>query len=94
MKLKLALLGLLSVLQGIDQAMAAEKTVTLQIESMICGPDPHIIKGSMAAVHGVSDVKIVLDKKTAIVTYDDKNTVVNDLMVALGQAGYSSVPQE
>ena len=94
MKLKLALLGLLSVLQGIDQAMAAEKTVTLQIESMICGPDPHISKSSLAAVRGVSDVRVVLDKKTAIVTYDDKNTVVNDLMVALGQSGYSSVPQE
>lgn len=82
------------MLQGFDQAMAAEKTVTLRVESMICGPDPHIIKSSLVAVHGMSDVKVVLDKMTAIVAYDDKNTEINDLMVALGQSGYSSVPEE
>ena len=94
MNTNLALLSVLSVLSGFEQAMAAEKTVTLQVESMICGPDPHIIKSSLAAVHGVSDVKISLEKKTAIVTFDDKNTVVNDLVVAVGQSGYSSIPQE
>ena len=94
MNTNLALLSLLSALLAFDQAMAAEKTVSLQDESMICGPDPHIIKSSLAAVLGVSDVKISLENKTAIVTFDDKNTAVNDLVVAVGQSGYSSVPLE
>ena len=94
MNTNLALLSVLSVLSGFEQAMAAEKTVTLQVESMICVPDPHIIKRSLAAVNGVSDVKISLEKKTAIVTYDDKNTVANDLVVAVGQSGYSALLKE
>lgn len=52
MNTNLALLSLLSALLAFDQAMAAEKTVSLQDESMICGPDPHIIKSSLAAVAG------------------------------------------
>ena len=39
-------------------AFAAEKTVTLAVENMTCTACPHIVKGSLTAVPGVSHVVI------------------------------------
>ena len=74
-------------------AFAAEKTVTLSVENMTCSACPHIVKGSLAAVPGVSEVLISFKDKTATVTYDDTKTAVPTLLRATTDAGYPSAPK-
>ena len=89
-------LVLLTLLEGLllsQQSLAAEKTVTLKIETMMCGADPHIIRSSLQSVKGVSGVTISLADKTAQVSYDPSNTTLDQLLIATSSAGYYSIPQ-
>jgi periplasmic mercuric ion binding protein len=74
-------------------SFAAEKTVTLAVENMTCSACPHIVRGSLAAVPGVSHVMISFEDKTATVTYDDAKTAVLTLVRATTDAGYPSAPK-
>ncbi len=74
-------------------AFAAEKTVTLAVENMTCVSCPHIVKGSLAAVPGVSKVVISFEDKTATVTYDDAKSAIPALVRATTDAGYPSAPK-
>ena len=73
---------------------AAEKTVTLAVENMTCSACPHIVKGSLSAVSGVSRVAVSFEDKTATVTYDDAKTPTPALVRATTDAGYSSAPKD
>jgi mercuric ion binding protein len=74
-------------------AFAAEKTVTLAVENMTFTACPHIVKGSLAAVPGVSLVVISFEDKTATVTYDDSKAAIPALVRATTDAGYPSAPK-
>jgi periplasmic mercuric ion binding protein len=74
-------------------AFAAEKTVTLSVENMTCAACPHIVKGSLAAVPGVSAVVVSFADKTATVTYDDAKAEIPALVRATTNAGYPSAPK-
>jgi mercuric ion binding protein len=74
-------------------AFAAEKTVTLSVENMTCTACPHIVKGSLAAVPGVSAVVVSFADKTATVTYDDAKAEIPALIRATTDAGYPSAPK-
>jgi mercuric ion binding protein len=74
-------------------ALAAEKTVTLSVENMTCTACPHIVKGSLAAIPGVSAVVVSFADKTATVTYDDAKAEIPALIRATTDAGYPSAPK-
>ena len=74
-------------------SFAAERTVTLAVENMTCSACPHIVKGSLAAVPGVSQVLISFKDKTATVTYDDAKAAIPLLVRAIADAGYPSAPK-
>lgn len=76
----------------IGSAQAAENVVKLSIEAMICGADPHIIRQTLRALPGVKDVKISLEDKTASVDFDDAIATVDQMVIAVGTAGYVSRP--
>ena len=71
-------------------AMAAERTVTLAVESMYCEACPYIVKQSLAKVPGVETVAVSFEQKTATVTYDDQKTTLDALTSATTEAGYPS----
>ena len=88
------LLGVASTFFLLNTAsFAAEKTVTLAVENMTCTACPHIVKGSLAAVRGVSHVMISFEDKTATVTYDDAKAAIPVLVRATTDAGYPSAPK-
>jgi len=74
-------------------AFAAEKTVTLAVENMTCTACPHIVKGSLTAVPGVSHVEVSFADKTATVTFDDAKAAIPALVRATTDAGYPSAPK-
>lgn len=71
-----------------DIALAATKTVTLDVPGMTCRLCPITIKKALRKVDGVSKVAVSFEKKEAVVTFDDLKTQVNALTKATGDAGY------
>ena len=67
---------------------AAERTVTLAVENMDCAACPYIVREAMAAVPGVSRVEVSLEKKAAVVTFDDAGTTVEAVAAASADAGF------
>ena len=94
MKHALAALILGGFVLGAGAASAAQKTVTLSVPGMYCAACPYIVKESLAKIGGVGQVKTSLEKRTAIVTYDDQKTNIATLTAATAGAGYPSHPIE
>lgn len=92
--MKRLLLGLAlgAVVMGSGTAMAAVQTVTLAVENMTCESCPYIVKKTLASVPGVTRVDVSLEKKTAVVTFDDTKTTLKDLTAASASAGYPARP--
>lgn len=71
-------------------AWAATKTVTLEVPGMFCAVCPITVKHALQKVDGVSKIDVSLEKKEAIVTFDDTKTSVKALEKATADAGYPS----
>ena len=83
----------LLVLAGIivfGQASAAERTVTIRTEGMMCGADPHVVRDSLATLMGVKSVAISIENKTVAVIFDDGIVAVSDFVKATSVVGYLS----
>ncbi len=74
-------------------ALAAIRTVTLDVPGMTCLVCPITVKKALKAVSGVSKVDVSFAKKEAVVTYDDVKTNVAALTKATAGAGYPSTPE-
>jgi periplasmic mercuric ion binding protein len=86
----LASLALITVLASSNAAKAAVRTVTFAIENMTCVTCPYIVKKTLASVPGVAEVTVSFEKKIAVVTFDDVQTTVDQLVAATGRAGFPS----
>ena len=71
-------------------AWAAPQTVTLSVTGMTCAACPITIKKALNKVEGVENIEISLEKKEAVVTFDDAKTTVEALVEATTNAGYPS----
>lgn len=76
-----------------SSALAAERTITLVVQNMLCADCPFIVKKSLEAVPGVTKAVVSFKDKTAIVTYDDGRTDVKSLTDATTNAGFPSAPK-
>jgi periplasmic mercuric ion binding protein len=76
-----------------SSAFAAEKTITLAVQKMYCAACPSIVKKSLLAVPGVTNVAVSAEDKTAVVTFDDSKAQVDALVKATTNAGYPSAPK-
>jgi mercuric ion binding protein len=83
-------LSALLMLASALPALAATKTVTLDVPGMTCPVCPITVKKALTAVPGVSKIDVVYAKREAIVTYDDAKTTVVELTKATTAAGYPS----
>ena len=75
---------------GSSIALAAERTVTLTVQNMVCAACPHTVKSSLQSVPGVKAVSVSYEDKTAVVTFDDAKANVEALRAATTNAGYPS----
>ena len=71
-------------------AFAASKTTTLAVSNMTCSACPITVRKALLGVHGVEKVEFNLDKKEAVVTFDEARTNVKALTKATENAGYPS----
>ena len=66
--------------------------MTLAVRNWYCVACPHVVKESLAAVPGVTNVAVSDKTKTAVVTFDDTKADVKALTEATTAAGYPSFP--
>ena len=78
----------LAALVASSGVMAADQTITLDVPGMTCSSCPVTVKKALMKVDGVQQVKTNLDKKEAVVTFDNARTSAAKLSVASGDAGY------
>ncbi len=71
-----------------DAALAAMQTATLSVPGMYCAVCPITVRKALEKVPGVTKAAASLEKKEAVVTYDDAKTSVNKLLDATFEAGY------
>ncbi len=79
---------------AVTPVFAGEQTVTLEVSGMTCASCPYIVKQSLTAVDGVTDVEVSFAEKTAVVSFDDSKTEVAALTVATGDMGFPSAVKE
>ena len=83
-----------AVLLMASPVWAASRTVTLNVSNMTCVMCPLTVKLALTKVVGVSKAAVDLDKKEAVVTFDDAKTNVAALIKATTDAGYPSAVKQ
>jgi len=73
-----------------NPAWAGPRTITLTVSNMICATCPIVVKRALTKVEGVSKAVIHVDKKQALVTFDDAKTSAAALIKATTNAGFPS----
>ena len=73
-------------------AVAAEQTVSMNVERMNCALCPVTVRKAMERVDGVQHVEVNYETKTAAVTFDDSNTTAAEIAQASTDVGYPSKP--
>lgn len=71
-------------------AWATTQTVTLSVPGMTCAACPITIKKALNKVEGVEKIEVNIEKKEALITFDDAKTTVEALLEATKNAGYPS----
>ncbi len=71
-------------------ATAAMKTVTLSVPGMNCATCPITVRKALGKLDAVTRTEVNLEKRTAVVTFDDTRTNLEALTRATGDAGYPS----
>lgn len=82
--------GLAAILLSGVPAFAGEQTVKLAVEGMTCASCPYMVKSALKKVEGVATIDVSLEKKLAVVTFDDATTNVAALTEATSSAGFPS----
>ena len=89
--MKLLRCAVLAVMVALASSAAwAMKTVTLSVPDMSCSTCPIQVKKALSRVPGVSDASASLEKKEAVVTYDENKTDVEALLKATADIGFPS----
>ncbi len=95
MKLHVAAIALATLIATlIAPAWSATRTVTLSVPGMNCPACPITVKKALVKVEGVAKVDVSLDKREAVVTFDDTKAAVGQLTRATTEAGFPSAAKE
>ena len=71
-----------------SSVLAAIQTVTLDVQKMTCATCPITIKKALSKVNGVRNIDVSLEKKEAVVVFDDAQTNAPALIEATTNAGF------
>lgn len=86
----IAMVALTLASLAVGPALAATKTITLSVPDMDCAVCPITVRAALTKVKGVVKAEASLEKREAVVTFDDAKTKVEALTQATANAGYPS----
>ncbi len=92
--IRLATVCLATLLAASTAANAAERRVTLVVPGMDCPSCPFIVKTALKRVDGVKSVRTSIEKRTAVVVYEDTKTTPAKLTAATTAVGYKSTVRD
>lgn len=69
-------------------ALAAERTIIMNVENMTCAACPVTVRTAMKSVPGVKEVKVDFANKTAVVVFDDAQAATDAIAEASRLAGF------
>lgn len=72
-------------------APAAERSVTLSVERMICSVCGYRVKKALESLAGVRQATVSVADKSAVVIYDDTQADVSVLTAASAKVGFPAV---
>lgn len=72
-------------------SIAAERSVTLSVERMICSACAYRVRRALESVPGVKQATVSFADKAAIVIYDDAQADASVLAAASRSAGFPAV---
>lgn len=75
-------------------ALAAERTITMNVENMTCAACPVTVRTAMKSVPGVKDVKVDFANKTAVVVFDAAQATTDAIAEASRLAGFPANVRE
>jgi mercuric ion binding protein len=75
-------------------ALAASRTITLDVQNMTCAVCPITVKKALEHVPGVQQASVDYASKTATAQFDDTATTADKLTEATKAAGYPSIVKE
>ena len=78
------------ILAAAGPVWSASQTVTLSIPGMTCAACPITVRKALSRVAGVSKAEVDLERRVAVVRFDDTRSSVARLIQATGDAGYPS----
>lgn len=70
--------------------MSGRVSLRLRVEGMTCATCPITVKKPLDKVEGVEKIEVNLEKREALVTFNDTKTTVVALLEAGKNAGYPS----
>ncbi len=83
-------LSILAVLFAAALTFAAEKKVEMKVEGMTCEGCAAKVKTCLEKVEGVKSAEVSLEKKLAVVTFDNGKTNEEALKAAVTSAGFKA----
>lgn len=72
------------------QQSASQRTVAIPVDGMICQVCAGSVKTALKKVEGVSDAEISLEKRNAVIRFDEGKVNVDALIRAIKDAGYKT----
>lgn len=72
---------------------AATKTSTIRVEGMHCKMCSASVKKALIATPGVSKVEVNLERKEAVIDYDDEKVTEAELREVINATGFKAVEQ-
>jgi len=73
-----------------SQTMTVQK-VEFKIEGMTCTGCEHHVKSEINKLKGITEVIVSYEKGNAIVSFDNKQVTINDIIKAINSTGYKAV---
>ncbi len=79
---------------SLNAAPDGEETVSFTVEKMTCATCPIAVRKAMERVEGVKEVKVDLDSKTAVVSYDADMTDATAIGAASTNVGFPATVRD
>lgn len=90
----LAIAVLLMIAFASISASAFTKTATIRVEGMKCSKCSGSVEKALKATTGVEKVEISLDRKEAVVEYDDQKVTEAKLREVINATGFKAVEEK
>lgn len=79
---------------SLSAATSGEETVSFNVEKMTCATCPIAVRKAMERVDGVKEVKVDLDTKTAVVTFNANMTDATEIGAASTNVGFPATVRD